>query len=128
MLSAGKARHFFGPSLTGRSGGREVAYLDFSFLLVLKPAWILIQTGYCHMYSLKGHHLLVHPHSKVLLKTHLCVKYEEKPHLFQTLTACCPPQRLIMQQPRNSAKIKTHLAGVRQGISILVTGMIQLHS
>lgn len=80
------------------------------------------------MHSLKGHHLLVHPHSKVLLKTHLSVKYKEKPHLFQTLTACCPPQRLGTLQPRNSAKIKTHLAEVRQGISILVTGMIQLHS
>lgn len=90
-----KIRHFFGPSLTRSSGGREVAYLAFSFLLVLKLAWILIlmdtQTGYHHMYSLKGHHLLVHTHSKVLLKTHLSVKYKEKSHLFQTLTACCPP-------------------------------------
>lgn len=82
MLSIAKVRHFFGPPLTGRSGVREGAYLTFSFLLVLKLAQIIIQTGYCHMHSLKGHDLLVHPNSKVLLKTHPSVKYKEKPHLF----------------------------------------------
>lgn len=82
-LSAAEIRHISLPSLTGRSRAREAAYLDFNFLLVLKLAWILIQTGYCHMFSLKGHHLPVHPHSKGLLKTHLSVKYKEKPHLFQ---------------------------------------------
>lgn len=105
-LPAAKVKHFFGPSLTGWSRRKEGAHLDFNFFLVLKLAWILIQTGYCHMYSPKGQHLLVHPHSEILLKPHLCVKYKEKPHLFQTPTACCPPQRLSMQQPRNSAKSK----------------------
>lgn len=45
---------------------------------------ILIQTGYCHMCSLKGHHLLAHQHSKALLNTHHCFRFEEKLHLFQT--------------------------------------------
>ena len=35
------------------------------------------------MCSLKGHHLLVRQHSKALLNTHHCFKYEEKLHLFQ---------------------------------------------
>lgn len=76
---------------------------------------VLIQTGYSPMCSLKGHHLLVHQHSKTLLNTHPIFKYEEKLHLFQTTDCTLSTTMPYHATAQKFCKIKTHLAAVSQG-------------